>query len=455
MIEPRKLFHSACAATMFVIFAFSGSIAMPARPIRPAGESLGPRIVSPSVLQGRRFPVIHSSQSTGFVIRDLGLPAVPCPPVILPNGLHALVRCNGGGSAAPGTFLPTPTAIDRYGNVAVLVCPGASCFSSPLTYPSYSAYVYDYRSRALIALATFAPASGKGPSPLPQTASTGVDRFVPNAMNDRGQIVGSVTHVIGSAITTTRPVIWIRRDPLYSTVAYLDAKPDEQGTAYGVNNLGVSVGSSRLRGSNADVAVSFAGAEAIPLAPNGIYNATEAFAINDAGVVAGDEVGFAGTYYGGVFTPIPTQDQCPPPFDQCDENSALAVNASNDVLGNYVSNYFDMASQSFVGFLYLKNSVFETLQPACFDGSCPPPFDQLTNEYVLALNNLDDFVGYFDGQPWVSFSPTGDANGLLPPNSGWIIKTATAINDRRQIVGQGYHAGFGQTLRAYLLEPQQ
>src|SRR5439155_16768253 len=30
-----------------------------------------------------------------------------------------------------------------------------------------------------------------------------------------------------------------------------------------------------------------------------------------------------------------------------------------------------------------------------------------------------------------------DLNSVLPPNSGWILRTATAINDRGQIAGMG------------------
>jgi hypothetical protein len=43
-----------------------------------------------------------------------------------------------------------------------------------------------------------------------------------------------------------------------------------------------------------------------------------------------------------------------------------------------------------------------------------------------------------------------DLNTLLPAGSGWLLNTATDINDRGQIVGAGMHNGHH---RAYLLTP--
>ena len=34
-----------------------------------------------------------------------------------------------------------------------------------------------------------------------------------------------------------------------------------------------------------------------------------------------------------------------------------------------------------------------------------------------------------------------DLNSLLPAGSGWTLDEATAINDRGQIVGEGYYHG--------------
>jgi hypothetical protein len=51
-----------------------------------------------------------------------------------------------------------------------------------------------------------------------------------------------------------------------------------------------------------------------------------------------------------------------------------------------------------------------------------------------------------------------DLNDLIPPNSGWVLHWALAINEARQIVGVGtYYGQYGEYLnphyRAYLLTP--
>jgi probable HAF family extracellular repeat protein len=43
-----------------------------------------------------------------------------------------------------------------------------------------------------------------------------------------------------------------------------------------------------------------------------------------------------------------------------------------------------------------------------------------------------------------------DLNNLIPPNSGWELYTAQAINNRGQIVGNGRHNG---AIHSFLLTP--
>jgi hypothetical protein len=373
------------------------------------------------MVPSRSFGQAQSVAGTAWRVRDLGLSA----PI----------------SGRPSTLIPTPYAINQHGDVALAVCPALGCGNAPPP-NTVSAYMYDYRCNRLISLATFPGQS----SPRP------IDQYIPQALNERGQVVGSVVRSAGQK-TVGWPVIWTRRGFDGSTIARLDTRPADQGTAFGITNFGVAVGSVysgvyRANSFEFGTAVRFTGAVPVLLAPY----ATDAFAINDAGVAVGDILGEATVFQGGVAFPIPTQDQCPPAFDVCDQNFAIAINKVGAVLGNYVTNYFDIQAQNYVGFLW-QNPSFSTLAPACFDTDCPVQLEPNVSDYVLALNDNNDFVGYFDGAPWVSFSPVGDANGLLPPNSGWQITSVAAINDRRQIVGQGYHAGYGTALRAFLLEP--
>lgn len=66
------------------------------------------------------------------------------------------------------------------------------------------------------------------------------------------------------------------------------------------------------------------------------------------------------------------------------------------------------------------------------------------------INNAGDVVGFSDG--WgganlhafvYSNGVLIDLNSLLPPDSGWVLTTATGINDRGQIIGTGMFNGQG------------
>lgn len=81
------------------------------------------------------------------------------------------------------------------------------------------------------------------------------------------------------------------------------------------------------------------------------------------------------------------------------------------------------------------------------------------DSFALGLNNLGQVVGVSDngatnGLHAFIWSPsTGilDLNNLIPANSGWVLQSANAINDKGQIVGYGVLNG--QT-EAFLLTPQ-
>lgn len=81
---------------------------------------------------------------------------------------------------------------------------------------------------------------------------------------------------------------------------------------------------------------------------------------------------------------------------------------------------------------------------------------ELGNIEALDLNDKEKVVGYkfnsnFDSIAvlWEEGTIT-DLNDLLPPNSGWQLSTASAINNNGQIAGYGYHNG---QARAFLLTP--
>ncbi len=81
---------------------------------------------------------------------------------------------------------------------------------------------------------------------------------------------------------------------------------------------------------------------------------------------------------------------------------------------------------------------------------------ELGNIEALDVNDKEKVVGYrfnsnFDSIAvlWEEGTIT-DLNDLLPPNSGWQLSTASAINNNGQIAGYGYHNG---QPRAFLLTP--
>jgi uncharacterized membrane protein len=77
---------------------------------------------------------------------------------------------------------------------------------------------------------------------------------------------------------------------------------------------------------------------------------------------------------------------------------------------------------------------------------------------ALAMNNCDSVVGGYgpDSDHYRAFSWTAaagfqDLNSLVPADSGWTLQSATAINDRGEVVGRGVFHG---DERGFLLIPQ-
>ena len=65
------------------------------------------------------------------------------------------------------------------------------------------------------------------------------------------------------------------------------------------------------------------------------------------------------------------------------------------------------------------------------------------------INDSGQVVGGSDGSPFCGGQML-DLNTLVTANSGWVLRSASAINDAGQIVGTGYYQG---QPRAFLLTP--
>jgi uncharacterized membrane protein len=89
------------------------------------------------------------------------------------------------------------------------------------------------------------------------------------------------------------------------------------------------------------------------------------------------------------------------------------------------------------------------------------PIAGFNSSVAMGINSHGDIVGYSftspgGGQTVRAFlrpasGPMLDLNSLVPPNSGWLLHRACAINDGGQIVGVGTYDG---RFRAYLLIPE-
>jgi probable HAF family extracellular repeat protein len=72
---------------------------------------------------------------------------------------------------------------------------------------------------------------------------------------------------------------------------------------------------------------------------------------------------------------------------------------------------------------------------------------------AFGINNVGQVVGNSDGTfVWSPSTGMLDLNSLIPANSGWVLQSANAINDKGQIVGYGTLNG--QSPEAFLLTPQ-
>jgi probable HAF family extracellular repeat protein len=348
---------------------------------------------------------------------------------------------------------------------------------------------------ALLSLALLPlPVSG-APADPPYTVTDlgGLSSFLeayPTAINASGDVVGQSSVPCGPSgfLSCTRPFLYTSSTGQMTQLGVIgDGREGYYSTASGINAGGDAVGTSPEEvpdySSPGRAVLYTSGGQREFLAPP---TPSAALAINDSGLI----VGFAGP---APFGPTRAFLYDPATLSLTDIHSAIAgargsqataINAGGDVVG-----WFDSPGQSKRAFLrHLDGSLEVLALPGGLDtdveatgvnasgqvigttnlssGSQPlmailwsggtvedlgtlEPL--LPGAAALGINRQGDVVGGsnfgFECGPSVCFvawhaflyrnGVMRDLNDLIPPDSGWVLRAATAINDAGQIVASG------------------
>jgi hypothetical protein len=332
------------------------------------------------------------------VIRDLGVPA--------------------------GLQDPMPFAINHRGDVALQYCPAGGCVNSPtgIWYP----YFYDGLKRRLFALDRLNQFPG--------------ERYYPWALNDHGQIVGTLQWISNTS-GGVLPVMWTRMSPNHFVISLLDPRPGFQGDANAINERGDIVGDDGPTGETL-AAVRFTNSGPVPLTQSSLLGA--GLGIDYHGLAVGQLDGDPIIFSGPNGTAVPDVG----PIGQIEYAASVAINHMGNVIGDYDGQNVN-GKEAEEGFLYT----------AATQTSLSYTYGDYT--YISALNNRNDLVGVveqFGPYPNLPNGPfvTGPdfpaflLADLLPANAKLSPNSATGINDCGQIVGQ---ADSSAGTRAYILEP--
>jgi probable HAF family extracellular repeat protein len=250
-------------------------------------------------------------------------------------------------------------------------------------------------------------------------------------VNDSGEVVGYASY--GFPITCCHAF-------LYSNGTMQDLvtlRSDGASQALGINKSGVVVGESDGPGDYYrdyySHPILYDGAMHDLGVPPGFSSAT-AFAINASGqiVVTAYPLSLSYShvflYSGGQYQDIGTPVGGP-------WVTATDLNDHGEIVGNVRS------TSNAYPFLYTNGAIQELPLPAGYiDG------------FATKINNSGEIVGYArpKGALLWENGTVLDLNTLVPPNSGWSLEQANAINDTGQIVVQGLRNG---EYHALLLNP--
>lgn len=166
----------------------------------------------------------------------------------------------------------------------------------------------------------------------------------------------------------------------------------------------------------------------------------QAFALNNVGMITGTFFNSDNTLRAFTWSAGGTPNVLPSLGGFTSEGNG--INEQGDVVGD------SYRSMSFDEIAVLWPAYGPLVELGTFGGPASSARD---------INNQGQIVGYAleaSGSPRAFLSEAGapivDLNTLLPPDSGWVLLSANAINDAGQIVGEGT---FNGEPRAFLLTP--
>lgn len=251
-----------------------------------------------------------------------------------------------------------------------------------------------------------------------------------NGINKAGVAVGTAHP---STIGASPTVAFTYSNGAITALPHLSVQPVSM--AYAIDDAGKVVGLSTAS-NGIHRAVAWVNGTITDLGTLPGYNGSFAEGISDNGIVVG-----TATYSSvsqpravwwdnnNVIRPLENTPTAFPSFAHSVNNSGVAV---GDI------NYYTLGYSIAVRYV---NGQAERL-----NGNAPG--------FALDINNHGQIVGQYNFSSGGFLWDNGkfyDLSTLIPPNSGWSIRSANSINDRGEIVGFGDHHG---AFRGFLLRPK-
>lgn len=256
-------------------------------------------------------------------------------------------------------------------------------------------------------------------------------------VNDRGQVAGVASTTPGCH-NPSRGFIW--ENGSARDIGYLSRPPTE---AWGINGKGQIAGMSFDDASN-DRAVLWDPSEGMRDLGTLRHHTSVARAVNDNGQVVGQSAGHAFMWQDGEMKDLGV-------LDDMETSYALAINDKGQVVGISGNTGYYKKKQMTRACLWDSGKIVD--------------LGTLGGEWSKArgVNNRGQIVGISGASGadigreaahafiWENGRMT-DLNTLIAPDSGWVLREATDINDAGQIVGEGDFEG---RTRAFLLIPER